>query len=85
MASFKASNDDMRTTINIDDSLLERAAAFTGIQERSKLVNAVFERFVASESAKRLRQLGGTMPDFTTPDRSLRVDPVQASTLNEGP
>ncbi|MEJ6581148.1 MAG: type II toxin-antitoxin system VapB family antitoxin [Akkermansiaceae bacterium] len=75
----------MRTTINIDDSLLERAAAFTGIDERSKLVNAVFEYFVAAESAKRLKRLGGTMPDYSLPDRSLRRDPIQASTLNEGP
>ncbi|YCM43876.1 type II toxin-antitoxin system VapB family antitoxin [Verrucomicrobiaceae bacterium 227] len=75
----------MRTTINIDDTLLERAAAFTGIEERSKLVNAVFERFVASESAKRLKRLGGTMPDYSVPDRSFRTDPIQASPLNEGP
>lgn len=73
----------MRTTINIDDSLLERAAAFTGIEERSKLVNAVFEYFVAAESAKRLKRLGGAMPDYSVPDRSQRGAPIPASTLNE--
>lgn len=75
----------MRTTINIDDSLLESAAAFTGIQERSKLVNAVFERFVAAESAKRLRALSGSTPDFSVPHRSERQASPPVSYLNEGP
>ncbi len=75
----------MRTTINIDDSLLESAAAFTGIHERSKLVNAVFECFVAAESAKRLRSLAGKAPDFTVADRPKRQnsDAAPASYLNE--
>jgi Arc/MetJ family transcription regulator len=75
----------MRTTINIDDSLLDAASAFTGIEERSKLVNAVFERFVAAESAKRLRSLSGTAPDFTVAPRSKRKAAPSDSYLNEDP
>lgn len=58
----------MRTTVNIDDDLLDAAADFLGIDERSKLVNAVFAKFVTMESAKRLARLGGTMPDLVAPD-----------------
>lgn len=75
----------MRTTVNIDDSLLEAASAFTGIEERSKLVNAVFEQFVAAQSAKRLRSLSGKARDFEIPSRSKRREVPYDSLLNEGP
>lgn len=65
----------MRTTINIDDDLLKAAADFTGIDEKARLVNVVFERFVAWESSKRLRKLAGTAPDLEVPDRSERLAP----------
>ncbi|MEM9080698.1 MAG: type II toxin-antitoxin system VapB family antitoxin [Verrucomicrobiota bacterium] len=72
----------MRTTINIDDDLFNTAADFTGITEKARLVNTVFEKFVAWESAKRLRKLGGTATDLDIPDRSQRVD-TPAQFLNE--
>lgn len=65
----------MRTTINIDDELLKAAADFTGIDEKARLVNVVFEKFVAWESAKRLRKLAGSAPDFDIPSRSERIAP----------
>lgn len=50
----------MRTTLNIDDELLERAANLTGVREKTALVRLGLEALVASESAKRLARLGGT-------------------------
>ena len=50
----------MRTTLNIDDALLRRAAKLTGIQEKTSLVRAGLEALVARESARRLAELGGT-------------------------
>lgn len=78
------SNDGVRTTINIDDELFNAASDFTGINEKARLVNTVFERFVAWESAKRLKKLAGSAPDLQLPDRSERMSPP-AQFLNEPP
>jgi len=50
----------MRTTLNIDDELLARAAELTGIREKTALVRLGLESLIARESAKRLAALGGT-------------------------
>ena len=50
----------MRTTLNIDDELLEKAAELTGVREKTALVRLGLEALIASESAKRLARLGGT-------------------------
>jgi Arc/MetJ family transcription regulator len=50
----------MRTTINIDDDLLERASKLTGIKEKTALVKRGLEALIARESANRLAKLGGT-------------------------
>lgn len=50
----------MRTTLNIDDELLEKAAAMTGTSEKTKLVRLGLEALIARESAKRLARMGGT-------------------------
>lgn len=52
----------MRTTLIIDDALLERARALTGIQEKTALVRAGLEALIAREAGKRLAALGGTQP-----------------------
>ena len=54
----------MRTTLNIDDDLLERARRLTGIREKTALVRAGLEALIARESARRLERLGGTEPDL---------------------
>ena len=72
----------MRTTINIDDDLFQAAADFTGIDEKARLVNTVFERFVAWESSKRIKKLAGSAPDLDAPSRSDRLAPP-AQFLNE--
>lgn len=50
----------MRTTLNIDDALLRRAAELTGIHEKTSLVRLGLEALIARESARRLAQLGGS-------------------------
>jgi Arc/MetJ family transcription regulator len=50
----------MRTTLNIEDSLIEKAARLTGITEKTALVRLGLEALIAAESAKRLAKLGGT-------------------------
>lgn len=50
----------MKTTLNIDDDLLERAAKLTGVDEKTSLVRLGLEALIALESARRLAALGGT-------------------------
>jgi len=50
----------MRTTLNIEDGLIEKASAMTGIKEKTTLVKLGLEALISRESAKRLAQLGGT-------------------------
>lgn len=58
----------MRTTLNIDDGLLRRAADLTGVHEKTALVRLGLEALIARESAKRLAELGGS-------ERGLRPVP----------
>jgi Arc/MetJ family transcription regulator len=50
----------MRTTLNIDDALLGRAAELSGLREKTAVVRAGLEALIAKESARRLAALGGT-------------------------
>ncbi len=50
----------MKTTLNIDDSLLQHAAKLTGVNEKTSLVRLGLEALIAKESARRLANLGGS-------------------------
>jgi Arc/MetJ family transcription regulator len=52
--------ESMRTTLNIEDDLLDKAARLTGIEEKTSLVRLGLEALIARESGKRLAKLGGT-------------------------
>ena len=52
----------MRTTITLDDELVTAAQEYTGIQEKSALVNAALKALVEREAARRLARLGGSQP-----------------------
>jgi len=52
--------DNMRTTLNIEDNLIEKVSKLTGIKEKTTLVKLGLEALVAMESSKRLAKLGGT-------------------------
>ena len=60
----------MRTTLNIEDSLINKASKLTGIKEKTSLVRLGLEALIARESAKRLAKLGATEKDLKeTPRR----------------
>lgn len=50
----------MRTTLNIDDSLIKQASRLTGVKEKTSLVRLGLMALIARESARRLAALGGT-------------------------
>ena len=58
----------MRTTLNIDDEMLNKASKLTGIEEKTSLVRLGLQALIAQESSKRLSKLGGT-------EKKLRVIP----------
>ncbi|MGV3712590.1 type II toxin-antitoxin system VapB family antitoxin [Pseudolysinimonas sp.] len=59
----------MRTTVTLDDDLLDRAAELTGISERAALLRVGLETLIRVESARRLAALGGTDPEAAAPRR----------------
>ena len=63
----------MRTTLNIDDQILEKASFLTGIKEKTSLVKLGLEALIERESSKRLAMLGGT-------EKELRNIPRRRST-----
>ena len=50
----------MRTTLNINEELLEKARRLSGLKEKTALVHAGLEALIAVESARRLAALGGS-------------------------
>ncbi|HEV7464361.1 MAG TPA: type II toxin-antitoxin system VapB family antitoxin [Methyloceanibacter sp.] len=59
----------MRTTLALDDELLAKAEAFTGLKEKSAVVREALKALIERESARRLAQLGGSEPDLVAPPR----------------
>jgi Arc/MetJ family transcription regulator len=56
----------MRTTLNIDESLIKEASRLTGISEKTALVRAGLEALIRIQSSRRLAELGGT-------ERNLKI------------
>ena len=64
----------MRTTLNIDDALLERAADLAGVTEKTALVRLGLEALIARESSRRLAKLEGTQKQLrAVPRRRLAM------------
>jgi Arc/MetJ family transcription regulator len=59
----------MRTTVNLDDELLEEARRLTGTRERAALIREGLEALIERESARRLARLGGSDPEIELPPR----------------
>jgi Arc/MetJ family transcription regulator len=59
----------MRTTLILDDDLVDRAKRATGLTEKSAVVRAGLEALIARESARRLAALGGSEPRARAPRR----------------
>ncbi|MBB3870659.1 MAG: type II toxin-antitoxin system VapB family antitoxin [Brevundimonas sp.] len=59
----------MRTTVTLDDELMEMAAEYSGLSERSAIIREALKAFVAREAARRLAAMGGTDPKATAAPR----------------
>ena len=59
----------MRTTVNLDDTLLDRAVGLTGVKERGVLLSEALTALIERESARRLARLGGSEPGLEVPER----------------
>ena len=64
----------MRTTLNIDDKILEKASRLTGISEKTALVRLGLEALIARESSRRLARLGGS-------EKGLKIIPRRRSSI----
>ena len=54
----------MRTTLNIDDDLLQRARDLSGVQEKTALIREGLKALIERESARGLARLGGSQPQL---------------------
>ena len=52
----------MRTTVTLDETLLNQAHVLSGVRERSALLREALSALIQRESARRLAKLGGTEP-----------------------
>jgi Arc/MetJ family transcription regulator len=59
----------MRTTVALDDELVERAQTYTGLREKSALLREALRALIERESARRLARLGGSQPDLAPAPR----------------
>lgn len=59
----------MRTTVTLDDQLVDRAADLTGVRERGALLREALQALIERESARRLSLLGGSEPDLEAAPR----------------
>ena len=59
----------MRTTLNINDQLLEEARRITGMKEKTTLVREGLHALIERESARRLAKLGGSEPQLQAVSR----------------
>lgn len=64
----------MRTTLNLDDELLQNAIELTGIGEKTALLRESLKALIERESARRLVRLGGSEPDLDNTPRRRTAD-----------
>jgi Arc/MetJ family transcription regulator len=61
--------DTVRTTVTLDDELIDRAMALSGTRETSALLKQGLRALIEQESARRLARLGGSDPAATAAPR----------------
>ncbi len=59
----------MRTTIVIEDDLLEKAMRLAGPIDRTAMVREGLKAFIERETARRLARLGGSQPGLAVAPR----------------
>jgi Arc/MetJ family transcription regulator len=65
----------MRTTLVLDDDLVAKAQALTGLKEKSSLVREALKALIERESARRLARLGGSEPKLHAPPHRRPASP----------
>jgi len=63
----------MRTTVNLDESLVSQAQALCGVQDRGALLREALTALIQRESARRLANLGGSEPQVADIPRRREV------------
>jgi Arc/MetJ family transcription regulator len=63
----------MRTTLILDDELVEKARSLTGLKKKTAMVHAGLEALIARESARRLAALGGSEKELRRAPRRRRT------------
>jgi Arc/MetJ family transcription regulator len=61
--------DSVRTTIALDDDLVAKAQAYTGVEEKTALVREALKALIQREAARRLANLGGSEPGIKAASR----------------
>jgi Arc/MetJ family transcription regulator len=59
----------MRTTLNLDDLLMEEAAEYSGVKSKTALLHEGLRALIQRESAARLAALGGKDPNAAAAPR----------------
>ncbi len=54
----------MRTTLNLDEGLLTKPQAYTGLKEKSAIVREALRALIERESARQLAEFGGSEPQL---------------------
>lgn len=59
----------MRTTLNLDETLLREALQTTGLKTKTAAVEAGLRALLEQAARRRLASLGGKVPDADAPGR----------------
>ena len=65
----------MRTTITLDDDLMEKGAEYTGLPDRPAIIRGPLRGLISGEAARRLAAMGGSDPGAMA-GRRRRPEPV---------
>jgi hypothetical protein len=59
----------MRTTLNLDDDVLDDLREYTGVRETNALVRRALEEMRQREAGRRLARMKGAYPNLVAPPR----------------
>jgi Arc/MetJ family transcription regulator len=63
----------MKTTLNLNDELIQEASKCTGIKEKTALIHKGLEELIKFAARERLAKLGGTFKSASlTPRRKMK-------------
>ena len=60
----------VRVTVTLEDDLVRTAQSYTGIKQKSALIQIALTQLIEREAARRLAAMGGTMPKSKEVPRS---------------